>query len=154
MEYWLLSSSPFSVWIWNWWVLWENSSQVPPEEIWIIQQSSSVELMVMEDGWSLISKVSCSLSSFGLLQHFFWSLSIGGSFNLTVGSILFRSSQGDILSIGVTSRELVMRFQKLGRYFFWISFPNSWWHRLRSFSSNLSFDQKVKISLMQTQSNL
>jgi hypothetical protein len=58
MEDWLLSSSPFSVGIWNWRVLWENSGQIPPEEIWVVQQSSGVELMVVENNWSLISETS------------------------------------------------------------------------------------------------
>lgn len=58
MEYWLLSGSPFSVGIWNWWVLWKNSCEVPPEEIWVVQQSSCVELMVVENNWSLISQTS------------------------------------------------------------------------------------------------
>mgnify|MGYP000023275364 FL=1 len=58
MEYWGLSSSPLSVGIWNWWVLWENSAEVPPEEIWVVHQSSSVELMVVHDNWSLVSETS------------------------------------------------------------------------------------------------
>ena len=58
MEYWGLSSSPLSVGIWNWWVLWENSAKVPPEEIWVVHQSSSVELMVVHDNWSLVSETS------------------------------------------------------------------------------------------------
>ena len=58
MEDWRLSSSPLSMRIWNWWVLWKNSGQIPPEEIWIVQESSSMELMVVEYNWSLISKTS------------------------------------------------------------------------------------------------
>ena len=58
MEDWSLSGSPLSVSIWNWWVLWENSSQVPPEEVWIVHQGSSVELMIVHDNWSLVSESS------------------------------------------------------------------------------------------------
>ena len=58
MEDWGLSGSPLSVSIWNWWVLWENSSNVPPEEIWVIHQSSSVELMIVHDYWSLVPQSS------------------------------------------------------------------------------------------------
>ena len=58
MKYRLLSGSPLSVGIWNWRVLWENSAHIPPEEIWVVQQGSCVELMVVEDDWSLISQTS------------------------------------------------------------------------------------------------
>ena len=58
MEHWLLSSSPLSVGVWNWRVLWENSADVPPEQVWVVQQGSRVELMVVENNWSLVSQTS------------------------------------------------------------------------------------------------
>ena len=58
MEDWSLSGSPFSMGIWHWWVLWENSNHVPPEEIWVVEEGSGVELMVIEDDWSLVSQSS------------------------------------------------------------------------------------------------
>ena len=48
MEYWSLSSSPLSMSIWYWWIFWKNSSQIPPKEIWIIQKSSLIELLVVK----------------------------------------------------------------------------------------------------------
>ena len=42
-----LSSSPLSVSIRNWGVLGESSAEIPPEEVWVVQQSSEVELIVV-----------------------------------------------------------------------------------------------------------
>ena len=58
MENWSLSSSPLFVSIWNWWVSWKNSGQIPPEEVWIVQQITVEVLVVVEDDWSLESKTS------------------------------------------------------------------------------------------------
>ena len=58
MEDWSLSSSPFFVSIWNWWVSWKNSGQIPPEEVWVVQQITVEVLVVVEDDWSLESKTS------------------------------------------------------------------------------------------------
>merc|ERR1719498_673972 len=62
MEDWSLSSSPLSVGIWHRWVLWENSGQVQPEDIWVVKESSGVELMVVHNDWSLVSQTSSSSS--------------------------------------------------------------------------------------------
>jgi len=67
MEDWSLSGSPLSVSIWNWRVLWENSTDVPPEEIWVVHQGSSVELMIIHHDWSLISQSSSE--SLGNEEH-------------------------------------------------------------------------------------
>ena len=53
-----LPSSPLSVGIRNWRVLGKSPAEIPPEEIWVVQQGSCVELMVVEDDWSLISQTS------------------------------------------------------------------------------------------------
>ena len=58
MEHWLLSRSPLSVGVWHWRVLWKNSADVPPEQVWVVQQGSGVELVVVENNWSLISQTS------------------------------------------------------------------------------------------------
>lgn len=58
MEDWGLSSSPLSVSVWNRWVLWQDSAEVPPEEIWVVGESSRVESVVPHDNWSLESKTS------------------------------------------------------------------------------------------------
>ena len=58
MEDWSLSSSPLSVSIWNRWVLWQDSGHVPPEEIWVVRESSRMEFVVPHDYWSLNSKTS------------------------------------------------------------------------------------------------
>ena len=44
--------------VWNWRVLWENSADVPPEQVWVVQQGSRVELVVVENNWSLVSQTS------------------------------------------------------------------------------------------------
>ena len=49
MEDWGLSSSPLSVCIWKRWVLWENLSDVPEEEIWVVDQCLGVEGVVIEE---------------------------------------------------------------------------------------------------------
>ena len=58
MEDWLLSSSPLSVGVWDRRVLWKNSADVPPEQVWVVQQSSGVELVVVENNRSLVSQTS------------------------------------------------------------------------------------------------
>ena len=58
MEDWSLSGSPLSVSIWNRWVLWQDPGEVPPEEVWVVHESSSVELVVVHDDRSLVSKTS------------------------------------------------------------------------------------------------
>ena len=40
MVHWLLAGSPFTVSIWNWGVLWKDTSQSPVHEIWMIHQGS------------------------------------------------------------------------------------------------------------------
>ena len=58
MEYWSLSGSPFLVVIWNWRVSWQNSSQIPPEQVWVVQESSGIEFLIVEYNWSSESKTS------------------------------------------------------------------------------------------------
>ena len=58
MEYWSLSSSPFLVVIWNWRVSWQHSSQIPPEQVWVVQQCSRIEFLIVEYNWSSESKTS------------------------------------------------------------------------------------------------
>lgn len=58
MEDWLLPGHPLSVSIWNWWVPWQHSADVPPVEIWVVQESSLVESVVVEYDWSLVTQTS------------------------------------------------------------------------------------------------
>jgi len=58
MENWSLSDSPFFMGIWDWWVLWKSSSQVPPQEIWVVLKSSLMEPMIVHYQWSSISQTS------------------------------------------------------------------------------------------------
>ena len=58
MENWSLSDSPFLVSIWDWRVLWQGSCQVPPEEIWVVLESSLMEPMIVHNDWSCISQTS------------------------------------------------------------------------------------------------
>lgn len=58
MEDWLLPSHPLSVGIWNWWVPWKNSADIPPVEVWIVQESPLVESVIVEYDWSLVTKTS------------------------------------------------------------------------------------------------
>ena len=55
VEDWSLSSSPLSVSIWNWWISWQNTAHIPPEEVWIVEKSALMEPMVIEHNWSLES---------------------------------------------------------------------------------------------------
>jgi hypothetical protein len=42
-----LSSSPLSVGVWKRWVLWQDSCDVPVEEVWIIDQSLGVDGLIV-----------------------------------------------------------------------------------------------------------
>ena len=58
MEDWHLSCSPFSMGIWDWRVLWQNSCPIPPKEVWEVKLGPLVESMIVENDWSLVSKTS------------------------------------------------------------------------------------------------
>jgi hypothetical protein len=58
MEDWSLSCSPFSVGIWDRWVLGKNPGDVPPKEVRVVHQGSGVEVVVVHHQWSLISQTS------------------------------------------------------------------------------------------------
>ena len=58
MEDWSLSGSPLEMGILDWWVSWEHSAEVEPEEVWVVLQSSQVVLMTVGDEWSLVSQTS------------------------------------------------------------------------------------------------
>lgn len=60
VEDWRLSSSPLSVSVWDWWVAWQHTGHVPPEQVWIVKQSSLMESMIVENNWSLISQTSAN----------------------------------------------------------------------------------------------
>jgi hypothetical protein len=44
-----LSCSPFSVGIWNGRVLWENPSDVPEEQVWVVDQGLGLHSIVVHD---------------------------------------------------------------------------------------------------------
>ena len=62
VEDWGLSSSPLSMGVWDWWVSWENSAEIPPVEIWVVQESSLVEAVIVEHNGSLVSKTPTNSS--------------------------------------------------------------------------------------------
>ena len=62
MMHWSLSSHPLSVGIWGWWVPWKDTAHVPPVEIWVVQHSSLLESLVVEDDWLLVSETSTKSS--------------------------------------------------------------------------------------------
>ena len=57
-----LSSSPLSMGVRNWRVLGESSAEIPPEEIWVVQKSSEVELVVVGNQRSLVSETTAKTS--------------------------------------------------------------------------------------------
>ena len=62
MEHWSLSSTPLSVRIWNWWVARQYAANIPPEQVWVVEESTLVESIVVEDDWSLVSQTSANTS--------------------------------------------------------------------------------------------
>ena len=62
MEHWVLSISPLSMGIWHWWVLGQDSSEVHPEQVWVVQQGSHHVLVVVESDWSFVSQSSAGSS--------------------------------------------------------------------------------------------
>ena len=58
-----LPSPPLAVGIGHWRVSWEDSANVPPEKIWIVEQGSVVELRIVSDEWSLVSQASSETSA-------------------------------------------------------------------------------------------
>lgn len=64
VEDWGLPGSPLSVGIWHWRVSWENSAEIPPVEVWVVQQGPLVEALVVEHNWSLISQTSADSSGY------------------------------------------------------------------------------------------
>lgn len=57
---WSLPSAPLTVSIWHWWVAWQNTADIPPEEVWVVEESALVEPMVIEHDWSLVSQTSAN----------------------------------------------------------------------------------------------
>ena len=53
-----LSGSPLAVSVWNRWVLGQNLSQVPPEEIWVVNEGLGMDGMVVHDNGSSVSETS------------------------------------------------------------------------------------------------
>lgn len=58
VEDWLLPGHPLSMGIGNWRVPRENSADVPPVEVWVVQESPFVESVVVENDWSLVTETS------------------------------------------------------------------------------------------------
>lgn len=53
MEHWVLPNSPLEVSVGHRRVLRENSSEVPPKEVWVVVQSSLVDVVVVHGDWPL-----------------------------------------------------------------------------------------------------
>ena len=67
VEHGVLSCSPLGVSIWHWRVLGKNTGKIPPEEVWVVEEGTSVELMVVGYKGSLESKTSSE--SLGNEEH-------------------------------------------------------------------------------------
>jgi len=57
---WLLPQSPLLVGSGYWSSSWNDSSQVKPEQVWIVQQRPEGESVVVEHDWSEVGKTSAS----------------------------------------------------------------------------------------------
>ena len=57
-----LSGSPFSVSIWNGWVLGKNSGACPVDQVWVVHQCLCVEGIVVHNDWSVIEETSAHTS--------------------------------------------------------------------------------------------
>jgi hypothetical protein len=58
MEDWSLPGAPLAMSVWNWWVAWQNTADIPPEEVWIVEESALMEPIVIEHDRSLVSQTS------------------------------------------------------------------------------------------------
>jgi len=47
---------------WNGWVLWQNTGQVPPEQVGVVHQRLCVVRIVVEENWS-VTKETSAISS-------------------------------------------------------------------------------------------
>ena len=59
---WVLACSPLAVSIWNWWVSWQHASHCPLEQVWVVNQSLGVPLMVPEDNWAVMAETTTTTS--------------------------------------------------------------------------------------------
>jgi hypothetical protein len=64
MEHWVLASSPLAVSIRNWRVLWQNSSHIPIEQIWIISQCLCMESMIVHHDWSVALETTTKTANY------------------------------------------------------------------------------------------
>ena len=60
---WGLTSSPFSVCVGHWWVLWKHASHVPVEQVWVVGQGLGVEGVVVQNDWAVGSKTAAETSN-------------------------------------------------------------------------------------------
>lgn len=64
VEHWVLSGSPFSVCIWSWWVLWQDSAATPIEQVWVVCECLSVNAVIVHDKWSVESETSTKTTNY------------------------------------------------------------------------------------------
>lgn len=60
---WLLASPPLTVGIWDWWVLWQNTSQSPVAQIWVVFKSSLMDWVIIENDWTIVKKTTATSSA-------------------------------------------------------------------------------------------
>ena len=58
-----LSGPPLAVGVWNWRVSGKHPADVPPEEVWVVEQSSVVELTVVSHQGSLVPQTSAQATA-------------------------------------------------------------------------------------------
>ena len=63
VEDWSLSGPPLTVSIGHWWVSWQDSANIPPEKIWVVEKSPVVELTIVSHQRSLVSQTSSEASA-------------------------------------------------------------------------------------------
>ena len=63
VENWLLSCLPFTMSIGNWWILWQDTSHVPKELIWVICQSLSMKSVFVHHKWSVALKATAKTTN-------------------------------------------------------------------------------------------
>jgi hypothetical protein len=58
VEHWVLASSPLSVCIRNWGVLWQNTGDVPVEKVWVVCECFGVQSVVVHEDWAIVFKTT------------------------------------------------------------------------------------------------
>ena len=68
MEHWVLHVPPLVMGNGDGWVLWQNASQVPPEQVGVVHQRLGVVRIVVEENWSVAEETS-TITSDNKVHH-------------------------------------------------------------------------------------